>query len=322
MEELNQYFISRVLGSTMKGGFRPVFGFTGGLRAVGSALSGVPRDGEQLEFSEAAERKVVRAFEDVAGGLSVDRLLAEPTLATRFYQKALDLGVRASKEAVYRRLLVIRKNPRRGIRIPPVRRPTRLKDPHRSLYAAEFALTQLNYRYGASVDDILACPAVGEEFDKLAQQLDARRSIVEHRLAALYIRKRRHFETQEERQRVGAVPLRRIEDQWVDLGTLADPHLDRVGHHEGLLLVSETGSRQRDIYAAEEKDLEVGAMPLVSLGIYETVGDQFWRPRPDHIQLKAVRLDKKHFGYARKEWLLKLIQTREPIFNWRVRDAA
>ncbi|MGB7157466.1 MAG: hypothetical protein WBD40_05335 [Tepidisphaeraceae bacterium] len=316
MAELNQFAISRTLGSTMKVGVRSGFGYTSGLQAVGSALLARPVHQEQLGFSETAERTIIRAFADIAQGRSVDRLLADPGLSLRFYSRCQQLGISATQEAINRRLFVIRKNPRPGIRVPHVTRPVRLESAGEFLFAAEFAMVQLSYRHGASVDDMLANPLLGEEFDRLATALEPRRSNVEHRLTALYIRKRRHFKRVQHRERVSQVPLARIDDRWIDLGSLDDIHLDRAASEEGgLLLVTERGSQPRDLYAAEDEDLQRAAKPFSDVGVYETVADHFWSPRPDQIHLCVAPLGKKYFGHSRHDWLLKLIQSREPIFN-------
>jgi hypothetical protein len=313
--ELNQFAVSRILGSTMKPGVRPGFGYTRGLEAVGSTLAARPSHHEQLAFSNAAEHTVLRAFGDIAQGYSVDRVLADPELSEKFYERCKALGLSASREAANRRLLVIRKNPRSRLRVPHVQRPVRLQNAMEFLYAAEFAMVELSYRYGATVDDMLANPKFGAEFDRIAATLEPKHSPVEHRLAALYIRKRRHFDSKRDRDRVTQVPLGRIANRWIDLGTLADMHLERVQNENGLLLVTESGDRERALYATEDNDLRRAAKPFAELGIYQAVAGYFWTPQPDQIRLSVAPLEKKYFGFSRRDWLLKLIQTREPIFN-------
>ena len=62
------------------------------------------------------------------------------------------------------------------------------------MHVIEFALVRLRYRYGASIDDILLDPDLGEKFEQLASELAPGLRDVDLRLGALYIRKTRHFE--------------------------------------------------------------------------------------------------------------------------------
>src|SRR5438874_10984187 len=100
MDGLNQFAISRILGSTMKHAKRPVFGPLGALHAQNQVLANCPKRGEQITFSPPAEKLIVRAFQETRRGLPVDRVLADPALAEKFFKRCRQLGVSAPDHAI------------------------------------------------------------------------------------------------------------------------------------------------------------------------------------------------------------------------------
>src|SRR5438874_692585 len=140
MAELNQYAISKALGSTMKPIKRGRFGGFGLLETVAEALrtreattEGSSRSGEAINFSYPEDAIVVRAFEDVRQGAATDALLWNRELAEAFYRRCKELGLDAPDTLLGRRLITVRKNIRRyekhGISISPATK----KEPHVSI---------------------------------------------------------------------------------------------------------------------------------------------------------------------------------------------
>src|SRR2546428_5833983 len=185
MADLNQYAISKALGSRMKAVKRARFGGFGlletaaeGLRAREATTGANLASGETTKFSYREDALVVRAFEDVRQGAATDALLWNRELAQAFYQRCKELGLQAPDALLGRRLLTVRKNIRRyeehGISISPA---TNI-EPHPSIvpqyaHVIEFVLVKLRYRYGASIDDILLDRRLGEIFESQAASLAA-----------------------------------------------------------------------------------------------------------------------------------------------------
>src|SRR5271157_2624126 len=180
MGELNQYAISKALGSTMKAIKRGRFGNFGLLETVAEALRTREATAEAgsvsggiTRFSYPEDAVVVRAFEDVRQGAATDALLWNRELAEAFYERCKELGLSAPDALLGRRLITVRKNIRRyekhGITISPAAKT----EPHVSIvpqyaHVIEFVLVKLRYRYGASIDDILLDRKLGEMFETQA----------------------------------------------------------------------------------------------------------------------------------------------------------
>jgi hypothetical protein len=203
MAELNQYAISKALGSKMKpvkrgriGGFGLLETIAEGLKAREAATE--DRGERRTNFAYPEDTIVVRAFEDVRQGAATDALLWNRELADAFYQRCSELGLDASDALLGRRLLTVRNNIRRyeqhGISISPATK----KEPHVSIvpqyaHVIEFVLVKLRYRYGVSIDDILLDRGLGDIFEAQAASLATGVSSMDLRLGALYIRKTRNF---------------------------------------------------------------------------------------------------------------------------------
>ncbi len=197
MNDLNQFVISRILGSTMKHAKRPSFGPLGALHAQNQVLAQCPKPDEQITFGLQAEKRIVRAFEETRKGFAVDRVLADPVLSAKFLRRCNELGITASDHAIALRLLAFRKSPRQNLRISKATAREPRRDFSAYLFAAEMTIAQMKYRYGASVDDVLAYPEIGKEFDDLANRLYPGPSALEYRLAALHVRKSRYCKSEE-----------------------------------------------------------------------------------------------------------------------------
>jgi len=197
VDDLNQYAISKILGSKMtpvKQGRFGNFGLLGTTAEVLRARQSSRLAHETMHFSYDQDRLVVQAFEAVRQGAAPDAILWNRSLAQAFTKQCRELGLAAPDAFLNRRLINIRKNIRRyekhGIMISPATKT----EPHPSIvpqcaHVIEFALVRLRYRYGASIDDILLDPDLGEKFEGLASEIAPGLSSVDLRLGALYIRK-------------------------------------------------------------------------------------------------------------------------------------
>ena len=200
-------------------------------------------------FSYNEDRLVVQAFEDVRQGAATDAILWDRSLARAFAQRCRQLGLEASDAFLNRRLINIRKNIRRyeqhGITIAPATK----SETHPSIvpqyaHVIEFALVRLRYRYGASIDDILLDPDLGEKFEHLASELAPGLRDVDLRLGALYIRKTRHFE-KKDLAKIEGLDLEVVEKAWSKPVSLAA-----------------VNPRQRPVVAWPDRTEGRGAIPL------------------------------------------------------------
>jgi len=319
MDDVNQYAVSKALGSKMTPVKRARFGNFGLLATAAEALRARHASNpsrEAPDFSYKEDRLVVQAFEDVRGGLATDAILWDRSLARAFAKRCRELGLDASDAFLNRRLLNIRKCIRRyekrGISIAPATK----SDAHPSIvpqyaHVIEFALVRLRYRYGASIDDILLDPSLGAQFEQMALELAPDLSNMALRLGALYIRKTRHF-AKKDLASVEGLDLEVVEKAWSRPVSLASVNTANVPSSPGLLELKEEG---RYLYISRNNDIRPAAEQMQSGNAFDLVANGFWTPRLDRITLQFVSgatVGDIKIGV----WERRLIRDRAPIFNW------
>lgn len=323
MGDLNQYAISKVLGSTMKPIKRGRFGNFGLLETVAEALR--TRDatsetdsvsGEIARFSYPEDAVVVRAFEDVRQGAATDALLWNRELADAFYERCKELGLSSSDALLGRRLITVRKNSSRyekhGITISPATKT----EPHVSIvpqyaHVIEFVLVKLRYRYGASIDDILLDRKLGEMFETQASSLAPGVSAVDLRLGALYIRKTRNF-SKHNREKIASLDVGLIERALTERLSLVKVKPQSIPEAPGLLEVMDM---DRYLYISRNECLRPAVEQFRTGKAFDLVANGFWTPRLENITVQVVAGTKVE-GVGINLWERRLIHDREPVFNW------
>ena len=226
------------------------------------------------------------------------------------------MGLDAADAFLNRRLLNIRKDIRRyekqGISIAPATK----SDTHPSIvpqyaHVIEFALVRLRYRYGASIDEILLDPNLGEQFEQMALELAPDLSNRDLRLGALYIRKTRHFERKDAAS-IEGLDLEVVEKAWSKPVSLAAVDPANVPSSPGLLELKEEG---RYLYISRNNDIRPAADQMRSGSAFDLVANGFWTPRLDKITLQFVA-GASVGDVSLGVWERRLIRDREPIFNW------
>jgi hypothetical protein len=319
MSNVNHYAISKILGSTM----RPVSGSRfGGFRVLGTSAAAIKAvqhaqyDARPVKFTLDDDRLVARAFEEVRDGASTDALLWDTNLARRFLTRCAEWELDFPPATLVRRLIHIRKSPkvygRHGILLSATAR----SEPHPSIvpqyaHVIEFALVRLRYRYGASIDTILADPALREQFENLARDVAPELTGEELGLGALYIRKTRYF-SKRDAQLAQALDTSVVEGAMTPPVSLAEAVTNDVPSGPGLLELREG---DRYLYVARNESLQPAVEQLKTGRPFRVLADGFWQPALEEITLRYVEgRTIASVGIAR--WELRLIQTREPVFNW------
>jgi hypothetical protein len=316
MEPLNQFYISRIFSSTMKHTKRPSFGPMGALHTQHQVLAQRPGSGEQITFAPSVEETIIRAFEDTRQGLPVDRVFADPALAASFFKRCRQLGVIAPESALALHILRLRKSAQICKSSAP-RKPRRDFSPY--LFAAEMASTQVRYRFGASVDDILAYPEIGNEFDKLAAKLRPGYAPLDYRLAALHIRKSRYCKRQE-LSLFERIHSEKADTRVEEIGSLDKLHdVNAIDEKDGIIGLQErTAHASRFLYIAQSKDMP-DVLPFTRQETFEALANSFWSPSLSSIYLVIYRIHDR-FGKAPQDlWAKKLIHEKSPVFNWPIR---
>ncbi len=325
MSEVNQFAISQILGSEI----RPVgpvrFGGFGVLQTTAEIIKAIEthKDEEDPEhFKMEQNRLVVDAFEKVRRGAATDELLWNKSLASQFVLKCRDLGLVAPHGFLVRRLINIRKSPKRyanqGISIAPATK----SEKHASIvqkyaHVIEFALVRLRYRHAASIDDILANPSLGDEFESTAKEIAPELSSEELRLGALSIRKSRYV-PRDDIASIRRLRSDRVENAMSRGSTLASLNPDRIPASAGLFALRE-GTRY--IYISRNDDLKAAALQLASGRALTLISNGCWSPNPETISLYFVSGNEVD-GVSLNKWQLKLLYDRSPLFNWPIHREA
>ncbi|HVC98454.1 MAG TPA: hypothetical protein VND64_32605 [Pirellulales bacterium] len=219
-------------------------------------------------------------------------------------------------------MLNVRKNQRRYAGLGVVISPTTKSVPHPSIapqfaHAIEFALVQLRYRYGVSIDDVLIDPELGTKFEEMAGAMAPGISAAELRLGALYLRKTRHCKKQE-------LPLFEsldpavLDEQWRTPKAVGKTARQSVPSAPGLIEVDEG---HRCLYVTQTDDLAPAVEQLSTGHPFELMANHFWKPHLDKLRLRFIAGDKIN-GVRARQWELRLIKDREPVFNWPLCAAA
>jgi len=319
---INYYAIAKTLGAKMAPARGTKFGNFALLDVEAGVLRGLPRKELVVRLSLDDERVLVQAFESMRDGNGTDRLLWDKDFADGFRRAAREAGVHAPDEVLARRLIKIRKNiaryERLGIRIAP----STVREPHPSIdaryaHAVEFALVRLRYRYGASIDDILLNPRLGEEYVAIASQMAPALTDPELRLGALNLRKSRFFK-KEEVTLFQNLDLGEIEPSFSSLGSFSEAKLDAVPKEEGLLLVDEG---PRCLYVSKNSSLLESAEELVGGRAFGVMASQFWKPDPCRLFLRML-VGASFENVKVEKWQYKIIAQRSPVFNWPINAVA
>jgi hypothetical protein len=318
MEKLNQLAISKILGSTIKPmgsvGFGN-FNLLATTEELQDALKEDPQDQLEAEFGYAEDANLVEAFEEVREGAPIDELLWNKDLARAFISKCGRLGLRAPQAYLIRRLLNVRKNAPKykklGIEICPTTKKTHPSIVSRYAHVIEFALAKLRFRFGASIDDILMDPRLGDRFEDTARQIVPGISSVDLRLGALYIRKNRGTK-KKDFEEIKDLDVTEVESAWKGNQSLAGVNLGTVPSGPGLIELKED---HRYLYISHNENIHAAISQLHSGDAFRLVANSFWQPNLDAITVLFAA--GKKIGHASIEkWERKLVYERDPVLNW------
>ncbi len=319
MGDLNQFAISKVLGSKIKrvesvgfGGFSEL----STTEEIQKALRGERQSVQVPEFDYEQDAIVVQAFEDTREGAPTDELLWNKELARSLAEKCRQLGLDAPHSNLIRRLINVRKNSPRYRKHGIVISPTTKKVVHPSIvgefaHVIEFALMKLRYRYGSSIDDILMDESLGDSFEELAHQIAPSTSSRDLRLGALYIRKNRVFD-KDDREKLNALDIARLEGAWRGAVSLSKVKLDDVPVSPGLIELKED---DHYLYISHNENIKSAVSQFGTGDAFRLMASSFWKPKLETITL-CFAAGRKVAGVSIETWERKLVHDLNPIFNW------
>ena len=319
---LNQYAISRILGSQVKAISALQFGGFGVISTAAEILrSNLAKEAEHAEPSEADDRLIAGAFTSMADGRPPDHLLWDMDFADLYVDRCRESGLALPPPLLKRRLLNIRKNaPRyrdKGIELPEATKKEELgKPPDRAVHAIEFALVRLRYRYGVSIDDILMDDLLGREFEQVALRIAPGMDVKRLRSGALYLRKcgRRPSKRLIKTDAYVNLSIPAFENAMTHFGPLASLKERDIPEAPGVLKILERGIY---LFVSSHDSLRASVLPYLEGRALEAMADAFWKPDPRAFEFSAY-LGRKFGNASIHTCELKLITERQPVFNWPV----
>jgi hypothetical protein len=267
---------------------------------------------------------IVLAFEEVREGLSIDNVLADPSRTVQFLSRCRDLGLQEPDAWICKKLLGMRKHTPSEIKFSPTTVKPQLECFEVIAAAAEFALMHVRYRYGASADDILSNAHIGLRFDSLAKQLSPGWTPWHYRVAALRIRKSRHFETTERTSRK-RMKLEAIAEEWRNFNSLGCLRPQTLPQAEGIFSLSLPNKQEQSFYIMHAQNMRTAFKPLANPGLLDSILAPLWAPVAERLQLRILLPPNggpELMGFPMGLWERKLIEQRCPLFNWPIRSKA
>lgn len=305
MSDLNHYAISAILHSEIVG---PVKVGHGQIASLGDAqryfdviAANEPpaesgRGGGRINV-KLLKRAFFAAREAFKDRGSTDLYIADPNRNVVFLALCRQFGIKASDYQINKTLFNARKNKL----LPNLQSQRTSIEYGEFAFASEFAATQLRYKTGASIDDILCDPALASQFDAIAQNVTPGFSAFEYRWAILSIRK-----TGRQKKLPTSFRLPRFT---TGFRLLRDP-IEQIPQQSGIYLLYE---KQKLLYTRSAADLRHGVELHRDANILRAIYEKLWRPTPDDFIVDYTTIIRPMAFLRAIE--RKLVEERHPVFN-------
>jgi len=230
---------------------------------------------------------------------SPDLYVADPDRNLQFLARCREFKIQGSAYTINKTLLYARKNNYlRGLK--SVKTSFDYED---YAFASEFAATELKYRRGASIDDLLCDPGLAAEFDSIAKKLAPGFTSLEYRWAILSIRKAgRHNKLKPD------FHMPKFSGRF----QLVKDAIERLPLLNGVYILYE---REKPLYARSTTSLRQGVEQHRKPQLLAAIVDKLWQPNPDNLLVCFAALPED----SPKSLLLpierKIVEEKRPIFN-------
>jgi hypothetical protein len=227
---------------------------------------------------------------------SPDLYVADPVRNADFLAKCRELGLTASDYTLNKTLMNARRN---GLLsgLHSVRTTVNYED---YAFASEFAARELQYKTGASIDDILCDLCLSSRFDSIARKITDGYSTFEYRWAILSIRKA---------GRKAPENAEFVMPPFSDGFRLATGDLQTIPDTIGVYILYEG---KKPLYARSVTKLRHGIGQHRSSPLMSAVVDKLWRPDPAAFLVSYAALDAERL-LKRVEW--HVVRQEKPLFN-------
>ncbi len=303
MSDLNHFAISAILQSEIVG---PVEVGHGQIASLGDVQRYVDvlaanerptgttgREGGEINIDHL-KQGLLAARETFKDRGSTDLYIAHPERNEVFLASCRRFGIEASDCRINKTLLNARKN----------KLLSGLKSEKTSIeygefaFASEFAATQLRYKTGASIDDIVCDPNLASQFDAIAREVTPGFSSFEYRWAILSIRKAKRLPESY-----------RLPEFTAGFRLLRDP-IEQVPDQSGVYLLYE---KQKLLYTRSAVNLRHGVELHRNANILKAINDRLWMPDPANFTVDFAAVNQPMT--VLQEIVRKLVEERHPVFN-------
>lgn len=302
MSKVNQYAISAILNSEILGEFDFGHGQIDSLADDQRFLDAraLVISPSEIHYGEKVDlAKVKKAFLEVRNRhgdrRSPDYYVAEPSRNAEFIANCRQHGLGVSDYILNKSLLNARKNKL----LPGLKsQRTPIDDYEDFAFACEFAATELKYKRGASIDDILCDPDLSMDYDSLARKLAPGHSVFDYRWAILSIRKASGKSDYK-------MP------RFIENFKLVSDSLDAIPAGSGAYLLYEEKTK-RPLYARASEHLRHSVELHRRQDFLNAVTDKFWEPKVDEFLISFAAIPTKAMLRPIER---KIIEEQKPVFN-------
>ena len=214
-----------------------------------------------------------------------------------FLRKCREIGIEGTDTQINKALLNARKNKK----LPDLG-SKRYSVPYSEFaFASEFAATQLRYKTGASIDDVLCDPTLARRFDSIATSITPGHTPLDYRWAILSIRKAgRHTK----------LPASFKMPKFTTGFQLVRDPIERIPEQRGVYLLYE---QNKLLYARSTETLRHGVQLHRDPRIIQAITEKLWSPTVNdfHVDYAAVSQPMSYLQAIER----RLIEERHPIFN-------
>ena len=305
MSKVNQFAVSAILNSEIIGRFS--FGH-GQIDSIADGqrfldVRSIVQSPAEIHGDEIVDReKVKKAFLQVRTARddrgSSDLYIADPIRNALFLAKCRRLGLKVSDYILNKTLLNARKN-RLLTGLHSVKTSIDYED---FAFACEFAATELKYKLGVSIDDIVCDPAVAQQFDAIAARLSPGHTSLDYRWAILSIRKSGRSIDWKASYRM---------PKFRHTFKLVGGQLDKLPE-DGAAYILYEKANGRSLYARSTERLRHAIEMHRHSRFLDAILDKFWEPKVDDFIVAFAEIPVRAML---KPVERKIIEDEKPLFN-------
>ncbi len=244
--------------------------------------------------------KLIAAYEQSRNGYSSDRVLADPDLRAKFLELCRVNGLTDTNDELARLLLNFRK---RGDLSALKSRRTVFRD-EEYRFASEIAIRHIERKLNRTLDDVLCSESLLNDFDEICAGLCKGFTKLQHRWAALRLRKSRSIPPEILSHAVPSASVSLIKADKIVI--------EEIPNSSGLYLFLSLNSC---LYVGEASNLKSRIRKHLEHSDNKKLARHIWDQGLNELTLELHVLPQDIPTKIRRALEVELIRSRRPIFN-------